>query len=132
MFYLCFVFFCMIRRPPRSTRTDTLCPSPTLFRSGRYSGTGLRLEGPHEARQLLQSGPALLVLGRKLRPAQSPGARLDLPGIRSRGVAAISVELPTEQSCFQGRVASKPEWLDVSTREARARQSRLALQIAGG
>src|SRR3546814_15272942 len=24
----------MIRRPPRSTRTDTLCPSTTLFRSG--------------------------------------------------------------------------------------------------
>src|SRR3546814_12848297 len=25
----------MIRRPPRSTRTDTLCPDTTLFRSGR-------------------------------------------------------------------------------------------------
>src|SRR3546814_5147747 len=25
----------MIRLPPRSTRTDTLFPSPTLFRSGR-------------------------------------------------------------------------------------------------
>src|SRR3546814_15812597 len=24
----------MIRRPPRATRTDTLCPYPTLFRSG--------------------------------------------------------------------------------------------------
>src|SRR3546814_14437007 len=28
------VFFLMIRRPPRSTRTDTLCPYTTLFRSG--------------------------------------------------------------------------------------------------
>src|SRR3546814_13827329 len=29
-----FVFFClMIRRPPRSTRTDTLFPYTTLFRS---------------------------------------------------------------------------------------------------
>src|SRR3546814_13492181 len=29
-----FFFFClMIRRPPRSTRTDTLFPYPTLFRS---------------------------------------------------------------------------------------------------
>src|SRR3546814_11153463 len=27
------VFFLMIRRPPRSTRTDTLFPSTTLFRS---------------------------------------------------------------------------------------------------
>src|SRR3546814_16617342 len=38
--YLCFlvlviVFFLMIRRPPRSTRTDTLFPYTTLFRSTR-------------------------------------------------------------------------------------------------
>src|SRR3546814_14634165 len=30
---LYFVFFLMIRRPPRSTRTDTLFPYTTLFRS---------------------------------------------------------------------------------------------------
>src|SRR3546814_2602561 len=29
------IFFLMIRRPPRSTRTDTLFPYTTLFRSGR-------------------------------------------------------------------------------------------------
>src|SRR3546814_10876414 len=29
------LFFLMIRRPPRSTRTDTLFPYTTLFRSGR-------------------------------------------------------------------------------------------------
>src|SRR3546814_14783908 len=28
------LFFLMIRRPPRSTRTDTLLPDTTLFRSG--------------------------------------------------------------------------------------------------
>src|SRR3546814_10700547 len=31
----CFCFFLMIRRPPRSTRTDTLFPYTTLFRSAR-------------------------------------------------------------------------------------------------
>src|SRR3546814_18224585 len=35
--YFCFLlfwfFFLMIRRPPRSTRTDTLFPDTTLFRS---------------------------------------------------------------------------------------------------
>src|SRR3546814_14579168 len=31
--YFFFVFFLMIRRPPRSTRTDTLFPYTTLFRS---------------------------------------------------------------------------------------------------
>src|SRR3546814_12209068 len=30
---VCFFFFLMIRRPPRSTRTDTLFPYTTLFRS---------------------------------------------------------------------------------------------------
>src|SRR3546814_18147446 len=34
-------FFFMIRRPPRSTRTDTLFPDTTLFRSAR-STTGQR------------------------------------------------------------------------------------------
>src|SRR3546814_3745364 len=34
---LVFFFFLMIRRPPRSTRTDTLFPYTTLFRSGRFS-----------------------------------------------------------------------------------------------
>src|SRR3546814_21103673 len=33
----------MIRRPPRSTRTDTLFPYTTLFRSGHVMGYGLSL-----------------------------------------------------------------------------------------
>src|SRR3546814_4990496 len=32
-YYVMFFFFLMIRRPPRSTRTDTLFPYTTLFRS---------------------------------------------------------------------------------------------------
>src|SRR3546814_1440486 len=32
-----FIFFLMIRRPPRSTRTDTLFPYTTLFRSADRS-----------------------------------------------------------------------------------------------
>src|SRR3546814_6069172 len=39
-------FFLMIRRPPRSTRTDTLFPYTTLFRSHRgppMPGSGVRL-----------------------------------------------------------------------------------------
>src|SRR6056297_2188969 len=34
--YSLFFFFLMIRRPPRSTRTDTLFPYTTLFRSPRH------------------------------------------------------------------------------------------------
>src|SRR3546814_3790238 len=38
----CFLsLFCwIIRRPPRSTRTDTLCPATTLFRSGQRPSSG--------------------------------------------------------------------------------------------
>src|SRR3546814_2593544 len=51
------VFFLMIRRPPRSTRTDTLLPYTTLFRSGAgpvgsepvaHVGVDLALEPHHE------------------------------------------------------------------------------------
>src|SRR3546814_7152076 len=40
MFYIhyYFCFFLMIRRPPRSTRTDTLFPYTTLFRSDSAVG----------------------------------------------------------------------------------------------
>src|SRR3546814_6145881 len=37
---ICFFFFLMIRRPPRSTRTDTLFPYTTLFRSPAMSSGG--------------------------------------------------------------------------------------------
>src|SRR3546814_14537719 len=39
--YLCF-FFLMIRRPPRSTRTDTLFPYTTLFRSSLPKEAGMK------------------------------------------------------------------------------------------
>src|SRR3546814_6118488 len=42
----------MIRRPPRSTRTDTLFPYTTLFRSGRDQGRVGLLEGGAAARQV--------------------------------------------------------------------------------
>src|SRR3546814_10821881 len=42
----------MIRRPPRSTRTDTLFPYTTLFRSKEY-GTGSSRDWAAKATQLL-------------------------------------------------------------------------------
>src|SRR3546814_12046227 len=52
MLYYIFSVFLMIRRPPRSTRTDTLFPYTTLFRSVRafpnvclHRGNRLRPEG---------------------------------------------------------------------------------------
>src|SRR3546814_6541381 len=60
--YVCstvFLFFLMIRRPPRSTRTDTLFPYTTLFRSrGRYDPA---------------AQPAAAVRARPARPAAFMG-----------------------------------------------------------
>src|SRR3546814_18502813 len=42
----------MIRRPPRAIITDTLCPSPTLFRSGYRVGV-LSCDVPQKKRETL-------------------------------------------------------------------------------
>src|SRR3546814_11560548 len=39
MLCVLYVFFLMIRRPPRSTRTDTLLPYTTLFRSSKVQAS---------------------------------------------------------------------------------------------
>src|SRR3546814_7496381 len=45
----------MIRRPPRSTRTDTLFPYTTLFRSGNKIPEALEGDRTGEARRALQA-----------------------------------------------------------------------------
>src|SRR3546814_13470875 len=56
-------FFLMIRRPPRSTRTDTLFPYTTLFRSPRHlqAEHGLALDVDR-----VVAGLGLVVLGEDL------------------------------------------------------------------
>src|SRR3546814_1343175 len=44
----CF-FFVMIRRPPRSTRTDTLFPYTTLFRSTHQAGAAVNQQAVDQA-----------------------------------------------------------------------------------
>src|SRR3546814_11347890 len=58
MLISCCVFFLMIRRPPRSTRTDTLFPYTTLFRS--YSSSASL------------ACPAIPTASRAARLAESP------------------------------------------------------------
>src|SRR3546814_6096975 len=79
------IFFLMIRRPPRSTRTDTLFPYTTLFRSpaaglglrhrprGRRPGLlrGQRIVDPRLRRRLLFHPGRLL----QCRPERQPGER---------------------------------------------------------
>src|SRR3546814_4979779 len=52
-------FFLMIRRPPRSTRTDTLFPYTTLFRSGAAShGCRVRRRQPATRARFPYRAPA--------------------------------------------------------------------------
>src|SRR3546814_20908539 len=64
--YFYVFFFLMIRRPPRSTRTDTLFPYTTLFRSARHALRG-RLRATARRRRLL---PALERARTALRAAR--------------------------------------------------------------
>src|SRR3546814_17264974 len=53
-----FIFvFLMIRRPPRSTRTDTLFPSTTLFRSPRRRADHRHVPRPRRSDPGRQPGP---------------------------------------------------------------------------
>src|SRR3546814_6919143 len=73
-------FFLMIRRPPRSTRTDTLFPYTTLFRShasrSRKSGTALFAT---QSDRLPQDRSGALRMERPQRAAWQ-GARRPLAG----------------------------------------------------
>src|SRR3546814_11598044 len=59
-----FIFFLMIRRPPRSTRTDTLFPYTTLFRSkaGDVTMSGLSIGDAIPAVKLLDADGAAIDL----------------------------------------------------------------------
>src|SRR3546814_12283236 len=71
LLFLSSFFFLMLRRPPRSTRSDTLFPYTTLFRAG-YRPRGL----PHP-----------LLFGSRLRCAGTGLGRRTVRGQRARAAA---------------------------------------------
>src|SRR3546814_18078884 len=90
----------MIRRPPRSTRTDTLFPYTTLFRSlhlTNFSGLPLRLdelsinEGGEGATLKSYSGDELARVIGRVGPAETD-ARIVPPGRRT--VLYINAPIP--------------------------------------
>src|SRR3546814_8508501 len=92
----------MIRPPPRSTRTDTLFPYTTLFRSGRedgQAGAGLRHagDGRHEGPDTERQG-AQVAAQRDGIPADQPSAGLpDLrPWLRVRTAGPVAGLRPFE------------------------------------
>src|SRR3546814_10980572 len=71
-------FFLMIRRPPRSTRTDTLFPHTTLFRS--EAAADLRRLGTRLLHRLPQFATEL---SRALLGARELGFRREESGVKS-------------------------------------------------
>src|SRR3546814_3974387 len=81
----------MIRRPPRSTRTDTLFPYTTLFRSLDPQGKGA--EGPgevagdsHPCSRVVVAGMGRLAVPARRRPGAGTGPGGPGPG-SDRGCA---------------------------------------------
>src|SRR3546814_5369739 len=97
----------MIRRPPRSTRTDTLFPYTTLFRS-RVTAAELALEQAQArsvaARDLLASywggdGQGLEIAGGIERPTGVPSALAGADAdVREAAIARARAEVVLEQS----------------------------------
>src|SRR3546814_3987015 len=88
----------MIRRPPRSTRTDTLFPSTTLFRSATGGGT---ITGPQQL-FLVEDDPTVAEVVTGLLRAQGHAvvhaahglAALSETAARSFDLALLDLDLP--------------------------------------
>src|SRR3546814_20186889 len=92
--YMVMVFcFLMIRRPPRSTRTDTLFPYTTLFRSAQHVRQCARDVQARGARQQDADRLALLTRDRSALSCRSFCRRLG-----HRGVGAGSALRPDVDS----------------------------------
>src|SRR3546814_9415235 len=86
-------FFLMIRRPPRSTRTDTLFPYTTLFRSARCGDR-----------------PRDRLLARHDRPSFGPDRRL---ADHRSGMGGQALDLPDagfDRACSVFGISLFPDW----------------------
>src|SRR3546814_9396742 len=94
----------MIRRPPRSTRTDTLFPYTTLFRSDQRvlhpEGQGLRLVEQEQHAgvrgQVLPMHQALGALGRRGRQLRSEEHTSELQSLMRISYAVFCLKKKTK------------------------------------
>src|SRR3546814_20393083 len=99
------IFFVMIRRPPRSTRTDTLFPYTTLFRSlaQRRAALAARPRVPADRRRVLARRPRAVAERRRTGAA---GFGRDQP--EKRAAPHRSPLLPRRQSVLAHHRSSCP------------------------
>src|SRR3546814_19535173 len=101
----------MIRRPPRSTRTDTLCPYTTLFRSRTVAG-----QSSSERRRCLDPA-ARIVTGprRPMKPIRSlTGAT---PGLARFHKEPVSKDPWEEFENYEGGAAKKEVAVALTVRQ---------------
>src|SRR3546814_2825257 len=106
------VFFLMIRRPPRSTRTDTLFPDTTLFRSllnsfnnklvnvGTCSCPTINQEGPHIAS--IHNARAQIHIGKFLVRLRSEEHTSELQSLMRISYAVFCLKKKT--SCYRNSI----------------------------
>src|SRR3546814_17932802 len=87
----------MIRRPPRSTRTDTLFPYTTLFRSSLEIWAG-HYDAPLDEREIARhytlTSDDLEIVGRRRGDATRPGFAMLLLTMRWPGRSLEAGEVP--------------------------------------
>src|SRR3546814_12409305 len=102
----------MIRRQPRSTRTDTLFPCTTRFRSRGVAGVG-RVQRPAaevpEQPAIDRAAAQLAALGPRPRAGDGVEQPADLRGGKQRIAAKFAA---TRELVFEAGIAQRPETTD--------------------
>src|SRR3546814_3570622 len=83
----------MIRRPPRSTRTDTLCPYTTLFRSACQEVTAVQLRSRYTTHSIIPIESA------KAIAQQIPVARYNAIQLAASTVVSCPISVPPHRAC---------------------------------
>src|SRR3546814_632303 len=102
--YWLIVFFLMIRRPPRSTLTDTLFPYTTLFRSHSPKGQTIA-DAIITSYKKWERKPA------DLYPTPVDGTESLIPALKAmKRPDGLPVKRIWEPACGDGRLARVREW----------------------
>src|SRR3546814_3562558 len=103
----------MRRRPPRSTRTDTLFPYTTLFRSGRHTTHFPRIPARIDGEDL----QFLFDTGATFRLDEAAAAKLGDASVRQRAGNFITREV------MQRWRERHPDWLYIDRKSTRLNSS---------
>src|SRR3546814_13019383 len=100
------IFFLMIRRPPRSKRTDTLFPYTTLFRSSGYQNKNLAQVASYARREAIMTRPdsayEACIMALMFQADSAPELRKFRPAYRD-GPPTIPVNFESARTPTAGR-----------------------------